>query len=181
MIEAMIDIETLDTKPSAVVLSIGIVLWGPDGVLDTRALYPSLSEQAALGRTVSEGTVRWWLQQDPTAWERAFVVRAGRMTLEMTRIALFNALKVEPVAAVWANGPAFDLVILENLFGVENVPWKFYEGRDVRTIREEAVLHDWKPKGEFLRHDPVDDCLYQIAVVEEARRRIDLGTVVRRP
>src|SRR3546814_2365974 len=81
MFEMMVDLETLDTKNSAVVLSIGAVVWetlvDDAGSLDYSVVERfyrvlSIDEQLAAGRTVSESTLLWWMRQDPTARAEAF-------------------------------------------------------------------------------------------------------------
>lgn len=189
MIEAMIDIETLDTKPSAVVLSIAVVIFGtndfstePGGVNyvgrspgATLALWPSLKEQIEMGRTVNAETVRWWCQQDERAFENAFAAKHDHIFRPTKRWSLADCagdLKdfMNTPMNVWALPPSFDLVILESLFGGD-VPWNFRQARDVRTLRDEAKLPpDFTPPGKFVPHDPISDCRWQIAQVEEARR-----------
>ena len=72
---ATIDLETLDTSPSATVLSLGAVKFNP---LDTSEPHSELyikidiDEQDSLGRTASDSTIEWWGKQDPKVMEEAF-------------------------------------------------------------------------------------------------------------
>lgn len=72
--DAMIDIETLDTRPSAVVLSIGVVLFNrrnadvPFKELNLKfGKREFRDEQIMMGRTISKDTAQWWRGQDPEA------------------------------------------------------------------------------------------------------------------
>jgi len=74
-IHAMIDLETLDTGPSATVLTLGAVKFDPYTAKEPYAeLYIKLDidEQDRLGRTVSDSTIEWWGKQDPAIQEEAF-------------------------------------------------------------------------------------------------------------
>ena len=67
----MVDIETLDTVQSAVVLSIGAVAFDPHTKELGEKFYveftTDLQAQQRLGRTISADTVTWWMQQGAAA------------------------------------------------------------------------------------------------------------------
>lgn len=71
----MIDLETLDTKPSCTVLSLGAIKFNPlDDSEPHSELYLKIDvdEQDRLGRTTSDDTIAWWAKQEPKAMEEAF-------------------------------------------------------------------------------------------------------------
>ncbi len=80
--ELMFDLETLDTKPSAVVLSIGAVVWEAKYLpsehkikwyeVDKFLRVLDIQKQLDSGRTVSQATLLWWMDQDPKAKAEAF-------------------------------------------------------------------------------------------------------------
>jgi hypothetical protein len=181
MIEAMIDIETLDVKPSSVVLSIGAQFFtqelGPEGFASFYTVL-ELQEQLEVGRTVSASTLEWWMRQDPRSRDAAFLATnygPGKASVVTALYELRAYLSGADV--IWAKPPSFDCVILQSLgeaFGVEMLEG-FRDWRDVRTICAEAELpKDWRP--DFMPagvpHDPVYDACYQIHMVCEARRRL---------
>jgi hypothetical protein len=177
--DAMVDLETLDTRPTSVILSIGAVLFDARGGQPSKRPYYrvlKLQSQLNRGRTVSESTLLWWADQSEAA--RAEVFRpAGRSHPVEALQDLAAYLK--PARRVWAQGP--DYVILTDMarqLGIK-MPWAYNSVRDVRTIREEAgMLESWAPADndfDLTPHHPVSDCLWQVAVVTEARRRLHLG------
>lgn len=184
-LELMIDIETLDVTPKAVVLSVGAVPFTQEyGANLNNVFYEKLQlqEQLDIGRSVSESTLIWWMERDSN-------IRLSQFNLEgRTRVAnaLLDLAKFsEPYGNIWANGPMFDIIILEDLARdyhvFDQIPWMFYQTRDVRTIKDEAGLErGWQPesipdklmKGGYGLHHPVTDCYIQIEAVREARGSI---------
>ena len=120
-IHAMIDIETLDTQPSSVVLSVGAVKFDPFGGQEpfAKTLWrPSVDEQLLAGRTTSESTLEWWSRQEEHIRESTFTEQ-GRVDLSV----FFKDLNkfLVGVDKVWCQGPQFDMVILEDLFKLQLV------------------------------------------------------------
>ena len=70
MADIMIDIESLDTGPDCVILTIGAVLFDPKGVgiIEQLELRPTIEDQTELyNRTINDDTLRWWSEQSPSA------------------------------------------------------------------------------------------------------------------
>ncbi len=198
MYELMIDLETLDTKPSAVVLSVGAVVWETfysetEGlsyeIVERFMRVLNMEEQFSRGRTVSQSTFLWWQRQDPTARAEAF--HPVRQPVE----AVFNDFHefVNPYAesfvgdpginAFWASPVAFDFPIWEDLAMTlsGHVPWKYNQRYDVRTVVREANLsvkdhEDSKLVG--TPHTPVYDCEWQISLLTAARQKLNRRTGV---
>ena len=62
----MMDIETLSTRPDAVILTVGACKFDPYTQTETTGdfyLRINVDEQAQLGRHIDENTVAWWGQQ----------------------------------------------------------------------------------------------------------------------
>lgn len=156
----MIDIETLGTKADSVVLTIGALRFDPNSQTDPTDglhLYLNVDQQTALGRHVSEDTLQWWSEQDEEV--RADVFREdGRYGVE-DALDMLSAF-VKDAEAVWAQGPTFDMIILENLYAQfgRSAPWRYSRVRDSRTLF--AVLGD--PRGQFpMAHNALVDCYHQ--------------------
>ncbi len=173
--EMMIDIETLDTKTSAVVLSIGAVAFDEMGRVHER-FYRILDVDLQLerGRTVSLDTIRFWMDQDRDARDEAFsTVRVG-VGDALTQLNMF--CRMFECNRYWALGPQFDYTILEDLYRtmLPNPPWSYGQIRDVRTLCDEAKIdrknHTTNILG--LPHTPVYDCEYQIELLTIARKRL---------
>jgi len=130
-----IDLETLDTKHTAKILSIGAVC-GQEQFYTEIALdhYPETGHF-----TISDSTVKWWdeqggfqpstVPQSPHEAVTSFVRWFDRQDIDSKKL------------EVWANSPSFDCAILHNHFNYYSVnhPWRFYHERDVRTIKSLAT------------------------------------------
>ncbi len=162
--DVMIDIETLDTTPSSVILSIGAVPFNiVDGEIGQE--YSSkcnVSMQVRDGRTIGLETLKWWIEQDANVLSKS--LSGGewvRRSIEYLND--FIADKCVDEVRLWSNSPSFDLVILKSAV---NNPWPFpfWQERDVRTFV--AIRSDMaKQFARRAKHDPVDDCLRQIEMV----------------
>jgi hypothetical protein len=168
MPDAMLDIETLSTRPESVVLTLGAVKFSPwDSDVDTsQGLYVRIDvdEQLNLGRHVQQETVDWWGKQAEEVREEALGEH------ERTRITdLLDQLNkfLVGVDNIWCQGPAFDIVILENLYRQMGrpTPWQFWQIRDSRTLF--AVHGDPREKGRAGAHNALIDCYYQARAVQQ--------------
>src|SRR4051812_25387336 len=67
-LDVMIDTETLDTKPTAVILSIGACRFNELDI-DSNGFYRAITIESNMdeGRTISASTLRWWMKQEPAA------------------------------------------------------------------------------------------------------------------
>lgn len=170
--DVMLDLETLSTRPEAVVLTIGAVKFDPySGYIDLEnGLYErvSVDDQTALGRHVQEETLEWWGKQDPEVMEEA-LGEDNRVGVEDMANQLNKFLV--GVESIWCQGPAFDIVILENLYRqlVKPVPWQFWQIRDSRTLF--GVHGDPREKDRKAAHNALMDCYYQAIGVQQIYKR----------
>ncbi len=192
MFEMMFDLETLDTEPSAVVLSVGAVIWETGQMPDDGPLQwqvrkmdgqfmrtLNIQSQVERGRTMSERTLLWWMQQDADAQAEAFAsVRTPihQVMQQFDDFAQFG--KDLGVNAYWASPSTFDFPIWESLSkmaGIEE-PWHYRQVRDVRTVVAEASYsaNSHKPTVPIhgKAHQPVTDCMWQIDLLTAARNKI---------
>lgn len=166
MKRVMIDIETLDSKYSSVILSIAVIEFDINSPRSYRTLlniYLPTEPQIMEGRTISADTCKWWMTQSPNA---QLAMAIGRKTAEETGITL-EVVRRELIEAldgadeIWANGPDFDCIILRDFLGYD-FKWRFWAHRCARTffrmfdylIEPEAVTNK-------LGHDALADCVYQ--------------------
>lgn len=166
----MFDLETLDTKPSAVILSIGAVKFNP---LDTDvdpskklSLLIDIDSQSLLGRTVSDDTIAWWATQSKEAQDAAFS-EVGRIPL-MEAVDQFHQF-VWNCERVWSQG-SFDVNIMEHLYTSLGRPysWQYWQVRDSRTIFDFIDGEVDRSKA----HDAVEDANEQAKGVQRALRKI---------
>ena len=81
---AMIDLETLGTKPDCVILTLGAIKFDPFTNEEPHSgLYQKLDidEQDNLKRTQDESTIEWWGKQTQSVQEEAFS-EEGRISLD---------------------------------------------------------------------------------------------------
>src|SRR4051812_7363655 len=122
------DLETLDTKASAVILSIGAVIFDEDNLYESIKLNLSIEEQLRWGRTIGASTLLFWFGQ---SGEARLAATINPVPL-MRGLALFQSFLPGYKTPLWANGQDFDLGILGNLYDTISVkrPWDYNMGRD---------------------------------------------------
>lgn len=136
-----LDIETLDTTTSSVVLSIGACVVVP-GYADEQVTFHkrlAIQEQINAGRTISESTLRFWMEQSATVRQNA--MGAGARPVSYVLTALSEWWNEQGCPPVYVKGPQFDAAIIDDLadtFAVDR-PIHYRKWRDVRTI--EDILH----------------------------------------
>ena len=174
--DIMIDLETLDNRPEAVVLTIGAVRFDPrgTGVVERLELRPTIEEQTEIhNRTISEDTLQWWAQQSPDALEEALGDR-GRQPFAECMETLYKFCWNR--RAVWSNGATFDIVMMEHAWRqtssrVVQIPWQFWTIRDTRTLYEVAGVK-LQSAGHVTSHKAVEDAERQAIVVQEAYAKL---------
>lgn len=167
----MLDLETLGTQPSTVILTIGAVLFDPrgTGIIDKIELRPTIDEQTdVFNRTIDDSTVEWWSKQSADAIEEAMGDR-DRISFKESMEKLHKfAWKADKV---WANGSIFDIAVAESAFRDLDMtpPWKFWNVRDCRTIYDLAgvSLKDAKYNTKTT-HKAVEDAIHQAVVLQDA-------------
>ena len=178
VIECMVDVETLDVRPSATVLSIGAVAFHQtnDTILEDWSFYRHLqiNEQVSAGATVDDETLRWWLMQGDEA--RHEVAYAPTTDLYDAMCEFTQWYKKAGCQRVWGHGSNFDIPIVENLLRMNwlQFPWYRKVVRDTRTLFELADF-DFKAfqtTAGGIHHHPVDDARVQAKGVIAAREKL---------
>lgn len=169
--DVMFDLETLDVKPSAVILSLGAVKFDPrqkgvDPDAEKLSIRISVDEQSLMGRTVSESTLAWWSQQSKEAQDAAFGDE-GRIPL-VEAVDQFHKF-VWNSERVWSQG-SFDVNIMEHLYTALERPyaWQYWQVRDSRTLFDFIDGNLDRTK----HHDAVEDAIAQAEGVQRALRKI---------
>ena len=184
MREMMLDLETLDVRVSAVVLSVGAVVWrterNDNGVLsyviEDRFLRKlDLDEQLSKGRSVKQDTLLWWMRQDPTAKAEAFDPIRQSVASVLDEFHGWATGRMNKIDWFWASPATFDFPIIETLAEQFDspVPWAYWQKYDVRTAANEASYSVKDHAAEIGRngvpHMPVYDCEWQIGILTAAR------------
>jgi DNA polymerase III epsilon subunit-like protein len=170
----MIDLETLDVKPTASILTIGAVKFDPLGEELVRPEMDSFYTKIDLDScdkynlTVDDSTILWWSQQSVEAQAAAFD-ETDRVSIED---AMQNFYKFCWGAThIWSHGSGFDIVILENVFAKVGraVPWKFWQARDSRTIFDLGINPNRPP---VTKHHALEDAWNQAVGVQNVCREL---------
>lgn len=158
----MLDLETYDTAPSAVILSIGAVKFDEDGCYEriyiNCAAPHHIEQQKLRGRTVSDSTMQWWEKQSEQA--RQVFTDPGSVSLEVALDLFANFLGTG--AKVWGNGSDFDNVLLINAYHMYGMrtPWKYHDSRCFRTLKNLAP-RNLEPQRVGTYHNALDDAIFQ--------------------
>ena len=174
-LDVMIDIESLDTSPNCVILTIGAVSFNPKGmgVVEKLELRPTIDEQTEkFNRVINEDTLRWWSEQSPDALNEA-MGDWGRVSFKDCMEQLYKFCWNR--RCVWSNGASFDVVAMESAWRNLDmrIPWPYYTVRDTRTLYDIAgvSLKD-KKYGTKTTHKAVEDAEHQVLVVQDAYRKL---------
>ena len=177
MNDIMLDIETLDTAQTAVVLSIGAVVFDPHSKELGEKFYVEfthdLATQQRVGRTMSADTVVWWMQQGAAA-KQIFTdpasegVRRVSTAQGLTEFASFVSRNGGKEAKLWGNGSDFDNVIVGSLFDSFGLvkPWSYSRNRCYRTMKR-MFGENVKVSRHGVHHNGLDDAITQAVHLQE--------------
>lgn len=158
--DVMIDIETLDTAPTAVILSVGAVRFNldePQFLGEQFVRYIDIASSQAHYRTISGSTVEWWMKQSDDA--RAKITSGVRSPMPEVLGALVEF--IGDADRVWGNGADFDNVIVNSACKAAGIrPWKYYANSCYRTLKN-LYPEVEKPKFEGTAHDALADAVNQ--------------------
>lgn len=165
----MVDLETLSTAVDAAFMQVGISPFKLDGDGPAgEGLSLNVDPQACIraGLRVDWSTVHWWMNQSREARDTLPKPGEGLLLSEALRRVSDYVRPFGSNVKVWSNGAAFDIPILENAFlrcGIE-VPWKFYNVLDVRTVK---MLHPRVPRVQpKVAHNALSDAEAQAVWVQ---------------
>lgn len=130
----MLDIETLDTRPGAAIVSIGAIFFAPDAGLSVKNPFFELVDVASCikaGLHMDAGTIAWWMQQTDAARSQLFDQPRTelRAACKHFREWVLSSAWQEPIepqdVVVWSNGANFDGPILKRAFESVDEAWPF--------------------------------------------------------
>lgn len=162
--EIMLDIETLDNKPTSVILSIGAVKFDTEtGEIEDKFLVNvDPIDAKSHGLTVGQDTINWWKRQDPSIVE---AMKVDQLTLKeaLTEFSEFAS----DVERFWAHGATFDFPILAHAFDRAGMPhpWKFWNCLCSRTIMTVANIDMREHRDPNTHHNALEDCIIQATVL----------------
>lgn len=162
----MVDLETMGTRPTAAIVSIGAVAIDIENNKLLDKFYTNIDLQSCidLGCTVDGTTVVWWMRQEDKA--REALGKGHPLAFALYDFSLFvqrgkDYVNVEDVR-MWGNGSDFDNVILAHAYRRINKtpPWNFRGSRCFRTLRAgHPEVEDLPSNG--VKHNALDDAIWQ--------------------
>ena len=164
MTDVMIDLETLGTRQTSVITSIGACEFDLMSGVTGSTFHKMIEwEESMSYRTVDGSTIKWWMQQ-PSDARREFTAEHETITLNTALEELTAWMPND--ATVWANGSTFDIAMLQNAYESEegrNTPWKFYNVNDCRTIERlaQGLVSRKDIPFEGVKHNALADAIHQ--------------------
>ncbi len=163
----IIDIETLGTNLNAPVICVAML----NHKGESKQLSFSISKQLQLGAQMDDATLKWWLEQPAATWLDEYKHTTA------TKLLAWIKMHYPEGGDVWTRGNDFDIPILGNFLercGGYNAnrgwePWPYWALHNVRTAE---ILTGKNPNAKKL-HDPLEDCIDCIYIIEEFYRILD--------
>ncbi len=133
--KVMIDLETLDTEPTAKVLEIGWCIFDEEIQVPKSFIVPLKLQE---GRTISGDTLNWHLDNNNG---RELIEQADAKPVDLDLLSVQFAelaAAIKHADELWCYGASFDFPILKNL--LKDLSPKYVEGWD---FRKERCLRTW--------------------------------------
>ena len=174
MINIMIDIETLGTKPGCTILSIAAVPFAYASTEDYEPFYQKISETscASYGLCSDIDTVNWWGRQSAEARTEAF---SGTRDLKEVLEEFTAYLQQWQGCKVWGNGASFDVPLLEAAYSACDMqpPWKYFNSMCYRTLKTLYPQIPFVPAR--IKHNALHDAIAQASHAERIFRFARIG------
>ena len=171
-IHAMIDLETLDVKPNAVVLTVGGVKFDPKSNTEPHSEFYYKLDIDSQERSANDDTIAWWGKQDQKVQDEAFGTE-GRVHPDVF-------LDILPkwmvgVDVLWGHGYGFDITIMEDMLRQREkpIPWQFWQVRDSRTLFAMAKVDPRKSMQSNL-HNALADAYFQAKGVQIVYKELNI-------
>lgn len=171
----MIDLETMDNKPTSAIASVGAVFFDPETGEMGEQFYQRVSLGSCVGHGLTMGseTVLWWMRQDAEARSELLNDDCLDLPLALANLESFITEHSDPSKVqVWGNGAAFDNVILRNASekcGFADPLWYYWNDRDVRTVVELSKTLGLNVRNiikfDGVKHHALYDAIHQAKVV----------------
>jgi len=201
--ELSVDIESFGIDQGAPIVTIGAVLFDPyandsseELVRRSILIRIDISDTLKYATKINGGTMRWWFEQDDSAI-KALVGDALSAQEALTKLSRYcnergkfmakeffdDICDFPKTSRYWAKDPDFDLRLLQYYYDHPKLsakqPWKFWEGRSVRTVQDLAWPEGGLERPDFevpgVAHDACWDAITQAMTVQAAMRRLGLS------
>lgn len=186
-IDFMVDIETLGVVPNAMILTLGAVAFNPyTGEIIGNPFYGKINTDSyrayTPGFTFDHATLAWWMTQPDDARLEAFTGERQELSEVLQNfVGWCKDVSKGKKIRVWSHGASFDVPIISYalaMIGIE-IPWKFWDIRDTRTLFDTANLEYRNVPMIALNgkiypsHHPLGDCARQIEGVKLAYKKLE--------
>lgn len=174
-----LDIETLDTASTAVVLSVGVCMFtkaGPVGpMLHVRL---DIDEQLAAGRTITHDTFNWWVGQLIAMKHSPFPLETHSVKGALKTIREFMAEAGITYSGtrrkVWYRGPHFDHVLMGELHKMAGLDM-YCDYDSVRDQRTFCKQEKFVPLTDTLiEHNALGDAVMQAQYIQQICKNFNL-------
>ncbi|EBR0084924.1 3'-5' exoribonuclease [Salmonella enterica subsp. enterica] len=181
----MIDIEALDIKPTAAIISIAAAFFEPltGEVGSTLYLPVDVIDAQCQGGTIGAGTIKWWMKQNQAARDEITSNAGLPLSTALYRLNDFcDSCDDLDNLKLWARGADYDFPIIYQsmrLIGIRPL-WSFRNVRDVRTVAEVALaLHGHASRRTVFdqSHHAMNDVINQIAKLSDDMKIIAASRV----
>lgn len=166
--DAMLDLETMGTRPGDAVISVGVQLF------DSKAgkLGPGFKVNLDIEEVIGAGfgatgsTIKFWINQNEAATKASLENPSALIQglMSVADLLTDNEGGVNDAIKVWGNGAAFDNVLLREMYQRLNLrePWEFWNDRCFRTMKGELDPDkDLQPEFVGEKHDALADATHQ--------------------
>jgi hypothetical protein len=159
----MVDIETLSTRPNAVIVSIGACKYDLDTLKTFDDFYVTIDpmDSKKYGLHIDPETVEWWKTQDKEIMKSW---RDNGIELDDAMVQFLDWYDSDLAFTCW--GLNFDEpIIVSNLIALHRKPtWKYYKSRCARTMCEMEGVKINRSKG---HHNALADAKDQCKAIFE--------------
>lgn len=166
----MLDIETFSTSYNAIISTIGAIKFSRNDKISSiencDTFYRRIERNSCekLGFVSDISTMNWWNKQTEKSKFEVFT--------DLERFPIEIVLKdfsewFGDAKYIWSHGSSFDIPILSNAYKSCNIdiPWKFWNIRDTRTIYDIGDIQLNKLKNTY-KHHALYDCYNQIKALQ---------------
>lgn len=180
----MVDLETLSTRPHAIILVIGAIKFNRGetwkDIIDEKEIkkldhfYCRIKIESCenIGLHRDSQAEKWWNEQDKYVKYEA-LDNPRRITIHEALKSFKKWFGNGQYTKIWGNGSGFDCSILGEAYkrcGME-IPWKFWMERDLRTIMDLGDVKTWDLP-QYKNHNALFDCYRQIIGFQRAEKNI---------
>ena len=170
MKDIMLDIETIDTLPTAAIMQIAACYFDRDSGKTGKTFFANIDINSCIekGLTINGDTIYWWLSQSDSARVSMLKKPRGNVEKVLKRFKAFT----KGAKTIWCHA-TYDFPIVNNAMvkcGIE--PINHLIARDIRTISDLAKIRvrDFVRKG--VHHTALDDCKFQVEYIKKGLDKI---------